>query len=87
MGKKDHLAETSKSADTDLLNDNLSRDSPAGLVFLSDIRVIKHCHTEVLKVSEDESILQKQTGASIHFNLLVKEISSGNLPLYCFASR
>lgn len=87
MGKKDHLAETSKSADTDLLNDNLSRDSPAGLVFLLDIRVIKHYHTEVLKVSEDESILQKQTGASIHFNPLVKEISSDNLPLYCFASR
>lgn len=50
MGKKDHLAETSKSADTDSLNDNLSRDSPAGLAFLLDITVIKHSH----KSSQDQ---------------------------------
>lgn len=42
--------------------------------------VIKHRHTEVLKINEDESILQKQTGCSIHFNPFAKEISSDNLP-------
>lgn len=49
------------------------RDSPARLAFLLDITVIKHCHTKVLKINEDESILQKQTSCSIHFQSIYDE--------------
>lgn len=80
-GKKDRSAETSKSADTDLLNDNRSRDSPARLAFLWDITVIKHCHTKVLKINEDESILQKQTGLFRTF----RSIYEGDLGYFTFS--
>lgn len=79
-GEKDHLAETSKSADTDLLNDNLSRASPAGSATLLDIMLMTHGHTDVLKMDEDESALQKQPGCLACFTLFAKEISSLNLP-------
>lgn len=86
-GKKDRSAETSESAGTGLLNDNRSGDSPARLAFLWDITAIKHCHTKVLKMNEDESILQKQTGCSVRFNPFMKEISDTLPSRYSFASR